>query len=107
MRAVSGAARHLDGFDGFGDGADLIQLDQDGIAHAFGDAALQPRRVGDEQIVADELDLLAERLRQVLPAVPVVFGQAVFDGDDGILAHPAIPRTPHLLRACARICRIS
>ena len=38
--------------------------------------------VGDEQIVADELDLVAELVGQLLPAVPIVFGAAVFDGDD-------------------------
>ena len=65
---VSGAARHLDGFDGFGHRADLIQLDQDRIADVFGDAALQARGVGDEEVVADELDLLAEDAGQVLPA---------------------------------------
>ena len=55
-------------------------------------------RVGDEQIVAHQLDLLAERVGQQLPAVPIVFGHAVFDRDDGrILAHPVGPELHHLL----------
>ena len=40
------------------------------------------RGVGDEQIVADQLDLLAERVGHHLPAGPIVFGHAVFDRDD-------------------------
>ena len=35
----------------------------------FLDPALQDRRVGDEHVVADELHLLAELLRQQLPPV--------------------------------------
>ena len=42
--------------------------------------------VGDEQIVADELDLVAELVGELLPVVPVAFGAAVFDADDRVLA---------------------
>ena len=38
--------------------------------------------VGDEQVVADELDLAAEFRGQLLPAGPVVLGQAVLDRAD-------------------------
>jgi hypothetical protein len=58
---------------------------------------LQALGVGDEQIVADELDLGAERVGQQLPAVPIVFGHAVFDGDDRILPDPVGPELHHLL----------
>ncbi len=47
-----------------------------------------PRResldVGDEQVVADELHARADTLRQRRPAVPVVFGHAVFDRHDRV-----------------------
>ena len=66
-----------------GHGADLVQLDQNRIGDALLDAALEDRRVGDEDVVAHELDLVAQRVRQPLPAVPVVFRHAVFDRDDG------------------------
>jgi hypothetical protein len=36
---VAGFAGELDGVDGFGDGADLIQLDKNGVGDAFVDAA--------------------------------------------------------------------
>ena len=32
----------------------------------------------------------------MFPAVPIVFGEAVFDGDDGILADPVAPEFRHL-----------
>ena len=62
------------------------------------DALLQALGVGDEEVVADELDVVAELFGEELPAVPVVFGEAVFDGDDGVLADPVVPEVGHLLR---------
>ena len=38
--------------------------------------------VGDEEIVADELGFLAHGVGEFFPAGPVVFGEAVLDGDD-------------------------
>ncbi len=55
---VAGFAGQLDGVDGFGDAADLIELDEDGVGDAFVDAAGEARCVGDEEVVADELDFL-------------------------------------------------
>ena len=48
------------------------------------DALLQPRDIGDEQIVADELHAVAQRFGQDAPAVPVVLAHAVLDGEDRI-----------------------
>ena len=61
----------------------LIRIE---LAQPFFDALGQPLDVGDEQVVADELELVAELLGQLGPAVPVVLGQAVFDADDRVLA---------------------
>ena len=55
-RGVAVAAGELDGVEGLGDGADLVDLDEDGVGDAFVDAALQALGVGDEEVVADELD---------------------------------------------------
>ena len=55
---VAGVARHRHGVERFGDGADLIQLDQHRVADALVDAALQDLRVGHEHVVADELHSL-------------------------------------------------
>ena len=82
---VAVAAAELDGLEGLGDGADLVELDQDGVGDLLLDALLQALGVGDEEVVADELDV-AELLGEELPAVPVVLGEAVFERDDGVLA---------------------
>ena len=55
---VTGFACHFDGINGFGDGANLIELDENGVGDAFADAAGEARSVSDEEIVADELDVL-------------------------------------------------
>ena len=57
-RVVAGLARHFDGLDCFGDGADLIQLDENGVGDALLDAASKNLRVGDENVVADKLNFL-------------------------------------------------
>ena len=44
------------------------------------------------KIVADQLNFAANLLGQHFPAIPVVFGKAVFDGNDGIVAAPIWPR---------------
>ena len=80
---------------------DLIHLDQDRVAALLFDATLEPLRVGDEQVVADKLDVSADLLRQVLPAFPVVFGQPVFERNDGVFTGPVDPIVGHLL-ACER-----
>src|SRR5207249_826245 len=51
------------------------------------DALAQDGRVGDEQIIADELYGVAQRAGEERPAVPVVLGHAVLDRHDGLAAH--------------------
>ena len=57
---VAEAAGQFDGFEGLGDGADLVDLDQDGVGDLLLDSLLEALGVGDEEVVADELDLVAE-----------------------------------------------
>src|SRR5450830_375065 len=85
---IAGHLGHFDGLEGFGQGADLVDLDQDRVGDALVDAFLQDLGVGHEQVVTHDLDLLAQAFGQVLPAVPVAFGHAVFDADDGVLVAP-------------------
>src|SRR5262249_31240395 len=49
------------------------------------DTLLEALLVGDEEVVADELHLLADLVGDELPAVPVVLVEAVFDADDRVL----------------------
>ncbi len=48
------------------------------------DAALEDLGVGDEQVVAHQLDLVTELLGEGFPAVPVGLVHAVLDGDDRV-----------------------
>src|SRR5437763_86070 len=52
---VAVATRELDRRDSLRDRADLVQLDQNRVGRAFLDPALEPVRVGDEEVVAHEL----------------------------------------------------
>ena len=83
-RGIAGAMRHIDGGEGLGQRADLVDLDQDRIGDAFSDAARKAGRIGDEKVVTHELAARAQLLRQQLPSLPIVLGHAVLDGDDGV-----------------------
>src|SRR3546814_19205202 len=61
------------------------------------DAFLEDPRVGDEQVVADQLHLLAKARGQLRPAIPVVLANAVLDGDDRVLVAPASEEIDELL----------
>ena len=68
-RGVGRLLGHLDGVQGLGQGADLVQLDEDGVGHALVDAFGQDLGVGDEDVVAHQLDGVAQGVGQLLPAV--------------------------------------
>ena len=76
---------HLDGVEGLGERADLVDLYQDRVCHALGDALGKELGVGDEEVVANKLGGFAELVGDHLPAGPIVFGAAVFDRDDRVL----------------------
>ncbi len=59
--------------------------------------------VGDEEVVADDLDLVAQRLGDRRVAVPVVLVERVLDRDDRVLVDPGGEQVDHLAgwrRAC-------
>ena len=87
-RGIARALRHLDRREGFGERADLVDLDQDGVRDPAADAFAQDLRVGDEDVIAHQLDIAAEAIRQQLPAVPVVLRHRVFDAEDRVLVGP-------------------
>ncbi len=81
---VAAALRQRDRVESLGERADLVDLDEQRVGGAGLDAARQPLRVGDEQVVADDLNPLADRFGERLPAVPVLLVQRVLDGDQGV-----------------------
>ena len=56
--------------------------------HALVNTLLEDGGVGDEQVIPHQLHLFAELVGQQLPAFPVVFGHAVFDGNNGVFVTP-------------------
>src|ERR1700730_3090340 len=105
---IARALRQSDGGKRFGQGADLIDLDQDRIGDAFGDPTRETRDIGDEKIVADELAFLAEHTSEELPAVPIVLGHRVLDRNDRIV-RDKLRQIPRLLlrRACLAFARVN
>src|SRR5204862_2712585 len=90
--------RELHGLDRLRQRADLVHLDEDRVRDAAIDAELQALRVGDEDVVADELDAVAQLLSRRLPAIPVVLGIAVLDRNDRKAVDETREEVGHLLR---------
>ena len=82
--AVPVALGHLDGIQRLGERADLVDLDEQGVGRARLDAAGEPLGVGDEEVVADELHVVAHPVGHRLPAVPVALVERVLDGDQRV-----------------------
>ena len=83
---IASAFSSFNSVEGFGQGTDLVNLDQNGIANTLLDAFNQTLFVGYKEVVANQLYLFTQLLGELLPAFPIVLGHAVFDGDDGIFS---------------------
>ena len=70
---IAGVLGHLDRIDGFGEGANLVQFDENGVGGAEIDALLNVLGIGDEEVIADELDFVAEFFGELDPAIPIGF----------------------------------
>src|SRR5690606_10703313 len=85
---VAGAFSHFNGSESFCQGADLVNLDENGVGDPLLNALLEDLGVRNEQVIADQLHLAPQLFGKQLPAFPVVLGHTVFNGDDGILVAP-------------------
>ena len=74
----------LDRVERLGERPDLVDLDEDRVGDCFVDTHLETTCVGDEQVVADQLTTVADRVGQRLPPGPVILGHSVFDRDHRI-----------------------
>src|SRR5579862_1546543 len=86
-RRIARVGGHFHGFERLRERADLVHFYQDRVGYATLDAHRQPLSVGHEEIVAHQLNLFAQHVGELLPAVPVIFGQSVFDRNDGVLTN--------------------
>ncbi len=78
-------------------GTDLVDFHQNGVGHMEFDPRVQTFYIGHEQIVSHQLNPIPQPLRHLLPAVPVVFRQAVLNGIDGELLNQPLIIGDHLL----------
>ena len=76
------------------------------LAMPFFDAARETHRVGDEEVVADELHAAAELGGEQLPAFPVVLGEAVLDGDDGVFRAQRVVDADQLFAAAGFLSQV-
>ena len=75
--AIAGRKAH--GVEGLGERADLVHLDEESIRSGLVDASLEARWVRDEEVVADDLDTVADGAREVNPPGPVVLRHRILD----------------------------
>lgn len=87
-RAEARAPRRVQGRAGLAQGARLVGLQEHGVAGAAFGRGRDARRVGHQEIVADHLDARAGGAREFDPALGIVLGQRVLNGDDGIAPDP-------------------
>src|SRR6266513_6529999 len=81
-RVPTVVAGHSDRLQRLGQGAYLVELDQDGVAGRPGDPLGDPGRVRDVEVVPDQLDARSEPARERRPPIPVILSEPVFDGHD-------------------------
>jgi hypothetical protein len=96
-RLVRGRTRQLDRIERFGEGADLVELDQDRVRDVLVDPALQPLDIGDEDVIANKLEPLAEPIGQESPALPLVLGEAVLERHERIAVGEILVHLDHRL----------
>lgn len=78
----AGITAELDRADRLGHRADLVELDQCRIAGLLLDTLCNEVGIGDEVVVPDDLNPVAESVGDGLVAVPIVLIMAVLDRDD-------------------------
>ena len=54
------------------------------------DALAQEVDIGHEEVISHQLAAVADAVREQFPAIPVVFGAAVLDGNDGVTVDKAL-----------------
>lgn len=101
--APSGSLRVQSRLDTFGDGADLVDLEQQGVACLLFDGRRDTLRVRDRQVVTHQLKVRGRK--KMAPVVPVVLVKGVLDRHDFCARHDeplrSVPHTkpdfPYLL----------
>lgn len=85
----------LGSLDGLGDGTDLVDLEEKGVASLGLNGLLDEGGVGDGQVITN--NLLVVDLAEVGPGLPVVLGEGVLDRDNGVLGSELLVLVGELL----------
>ena len=80
---------HIHGLHGFGDGANLVGLEQHRVAGFVVDGLGHQAGLGDQIIVAHHLNSLAYRVSERLHSSGIAFGERVFHRHNRVFIHPA------------------
>ena len=81
-----------DGINSLSERANLVWFNENSVGGFLIDASLKQLSVSDEEIIADDLDMVAEAVGKHRPAIPVVFTKAILDGDNRIVfGNPLVP----------------
>jgi len=76
--------RHITSLDTFGDGSDLVNFKEKGIAHFLIDTFLYSLRVGNEQVITDDLDLITHHSGHLGIGGKIILIKWIFNGNDWI-----------------------
>ena len=97
--SVTCAFSSFDSIKGFSQSTDLVYFNKDSICYAFVDALNEAFFVGNEQVVAYQLNFFTNFLGQKFPASPIVFSQTIFNGNDGIFFAKVCQIINHFFRS--------
>ncbi|GIX61506.1 uncharacterized protein BcabD6B2_09410 [Babesia caballi] len=82
--------------NGLSDGANLVDLEEKRVARFLLQGSLDALGVGDQKVVAHNLDGRTNLLSEHLVRLPVVLVEGVLDGNDGVLAAQLLVVGDHL-----------
>src|SRR5665647_570109 len=88
---------HLNCFEGLGQCAYLIELDEDGVGYTEINTSFDALRVGNKEIIPDKLNFAAKGIRELFPTAPVLFAHTVFKGNNRIAIGKIHPEIDHLI----------
>jgi len=95
---VACALGHVDGLYCLGDCANLIEFDENRVAGTHFDAFGEALGICDEEVVANNLDFIAQCFGEFDIAFPVVLIETIFDGYYGVFIDPVCVKLNHLIR---------
>src|SRR5690606_41364191 len=84
--SIASLMSRFDRVERFRQRSDLVDLDENRVGNAHTNTVTETSGIGDDQVVTNELALVANKIGQVLPTFPVIFSHTIFDSDDRIVA---------------------